>query len=85
MKDFLERNFNVLLLAVLYVYLFHAVIGLIHTPNIAPENIAWAREQAGTMQGAMIGLVTGFVVGIGVGRAAAKKDQDPTSQNNDRE
>lgn len=68
MKNFLETNFDKILMAVFAAYMVHTV----HAYGTVPETISWSRELTSGFVGALIGLVTG----VHVGKAEQKKEDD---------
>lgn len=54
----LRANFDKLLLFVLLLIMLAVVLHLTHGQSDA-SNIAWGREQSGTVLGALLGLITG--------------------------
>lgn len=61
--DWFKSVFNVLLLAVLCCAAWSATIHLMHLPAADASNVAWAREQTGTLIGGLLGLLTGYTAG----------------------
>lgn len=61
--DWFKSVFNVLLLAVLVCAAWSATIHLMHIPGVEASNVAWAREQTGTLIGGLLGLLTGYQLG----------------------
>ena len=63
MKDFINEHFNVIFLGMLAIAAWMGTLHLMHAPNMAPENISWAREQAGGIIYALLALMTGYKAG----------------------
>ncbi len=59
--NFIQINFDKLLLVILFVYLIALVAHMSHH-QIDGEQVAWAREQSGTVLGALLGLITGHAL-----------------------
>ena len=83
-REFWEKHFNTVLLAILAVAAWAGTMHLIHTPGILPENVAWAREQTATRIGALLGLLTGYKVGEAIGRSMAEKSNKPNGDDNEK-
>lgn len=60
--DFVRQNIDKVILLIVFIYVFHATLGLIAIPGVDAATIAWAREIAGTVLGGLLGLVTGYAI-----------------------
>ena len=63
---FFQENFHILLLTFLVITAWFTTLHLIHLagPNVAAENLSWAREEAHGLIFALIGLLVGYKLGI---------------------
>lgn len=74
--DFLKSNLDKIIIVGVFIYVFHASMGLIYHPGVAEASIAWVRELASGILGCLFGLVNG----IAVGKALAAVKPAPPAQ-----